>query len=715
MIREQHGLLKTDAEAQAFTARVKKTAEAALEAIWENESKLEREKNGSYQAQTDFVRMDVMVHYQDGELIPMIIEVNDHDSGGQIQIDELYPHNKGTHSREWVATAIDKARRYALKGKTIVMVGAGYEGKRFVFERARELGVKVVLVDRPGTWAEKLVSEFIPIKEGLSDEDAAKSALEELDARGLRAQVDGVTSVWEDDVPLTAKIAEELGTPYFSFSTAKIARNKSATNAVLKAAGMSAARSVNIPATRDDVRFQRALEEVRFPAVLKPASGAEAKLVIEVQNAEQARAAYEKILTEMPKIAAIDPAFIMEAGIDVVQFLDGPEVDVDVVVRDGKVIFDSVTDNWPTKRPYFLATGSNLPSRLKKKDQRALVGLAKQTVKALKLDNGVFHIEAKLTSEGPRIIEANARLGGTYVAQWVEAVWGVDLVKETLMAAAGIRGPVFKPAEPLKHLTGKFLIPDESGYLAKLDIADAARENRGFHDLRAFKKIGDRVDTPPNGNDRVGLLVAKGRDAKQADAALRELDDGVNVSLTAEAPGSDEYLQKRITTSPRGMKFAQFSKGEYKDEYAAKLKDMGVDVVSIRDPSREEIVSREENAGWYLQPRWVRWIRPVQTSEEFLADLSKSRRKSFRRLLRDNEDVPVEFKPLTPEDFEEWHPLYLKHVVGRKRAKWSGAGLSETGRTWAPCPWVSRRLTNTPRSALYPTPAISRSSTKRTN
>ena len=36
---------------------------------------------------------------------------------------------------------LQRARRDALKGKRIVIVGAGYEGKRPIFVRAKELGV----------------------------------------------------------------------------------------------------------------------------------------------------------------------------------------------------------------------------------------------------------------------------------------------------------------------------------------------------------------------------------------------------------------------------------------------------------------------------------------------------------------------------------------------------------------------------------------------
>lgn len=41
------------------------------------------------------------------------------------------------------------ARRDALDGKVIVFITAGYSGKRFIFERAKKLGIRSVIIDGP--------------------------------------------------------------------------------------------------------------------------------------------------------------------------------------------------------------------------------------------------------------------------------------------------------------------------------------------------------------------------------------------------------------------------------------------------------------------------------------------------------------------------------------------------------------------------------------
>ena len=47
----------------------------------------------------------------------------------------------------------------------------------------------------------------------------------------------------------------------------------------------------------------------------------------------------------------------MQADILLEAYLDGPEVDVDLVISQGQAVYGAITDNWPTIEPYFNETG----------------------------------------------------------------------------------------------------------------------------------------------------------------------------------------------------------------------------------------------------------------------------------------------------------------------------------------------------------------------
>ncbi|EER00506.1 ectonucleotide pyrophosphatase/phosphodiesterase, putative [Perkinsus marinus ATCC 50983] len=101
-----------------------------------------------------------------------------------------------------------------LRGSTIVFFGTGYPAKRFIYERAHDLGVNVVLVDEPDAWCKSLVEEgkvykFIPMNIMSPDQDRVVAdtvaALSELD------HVDGICTFYELALQTMARIGEELG------------------------------------------------------------------------------------------------------------------------------------------------------------------------------------------------------------------------------------------------------------------------------------------------------------------------------------------------------------------------------------------------------------------------------------------------------------------------------------------------------------------------
>ena len=46
-----------------------------------------------------------------------------------------------------------RLRRHVLRGAVVVFVTAGYSSKRFIFEKAKELGVRSVVIDGPDSWS----------------------------------------------------------------------------------------------------------------------------------------------------------------------------------------------------------------------------------------------------------------------------------------------------------------------------------------------------------------------------------------------------------------------------------------------------------------------------------------------------------------------------------------------------------------------------------
>jgi hypothetical protein len=92
-------------------------------------------------------------------------------------------------------------------------------------------------------------------------------------------------------------------------------------------------------------------------------------------------------------LCGFDGSQPLKCELMVEEYLDGTEVDIDVVLCDGKAVYNKVTDNWPTLEPWFNETGDNAPSLFEREKQLELEQLAEGTLKCLGFTTGVFHVE----------------------------------------------------------------------------------------------------------------------------------------------------------------------------------------------------------------------------------------------------------------------------------------------------------------------------------
>merc|ERR1719446_1927107 len=179
------------------------------------------------------------------------------------------------------------------------------------------------------------------------------------------------------------------------------ARNKHATRAALKAAGLPTPANTLITS---EAEIETAAATVGFPAVLKPVSGAASLGVMKVLSMEDLKKSFKETTDELRTLVVSSGALVKADGnngvdatnaIDMTmlleQYLDGPEVDIDVVMCNGEWRYAAVSDNGPTQEPYFNETWGVCPSLLPAVDQRALKELAVAATKCLGFTEGIFH------------------------------------------------------------------------------------------------------------------------------------------------------------------------------------------------------------------------------------------------------------------------------------------------------------------------------------
>jgi len=418
-----------------------------------------------------------------------------------------------------------------LLNKKLLVVNTGSSKKKFTLQILKNLGAKVVVINLQKNWATPYVDDWILAD--TSKHHQALSALEKYAAAAEPKPFDGVLTFWEDDVLLTSKIVDKyqlIGIPY---DIAKTARNKFLFRQFCRQNNLPAPQSLII---NSDSSLSQAAKSLSFPIVIKPTYGSSSSYVVKVNHPDDLKATYQYV----KKNLSLSVESALSDGFEIMaeEYIDGNEVDIDILLQNGKLKFYSISDNFKTKEPFFVETGQAIPSTLPENDQKALLALAENVLEKLGIYNGCIHFEAKVTRSGTVPIEVNLRMGGDEVHSFVKDAWGVDLVENAALIATGNFLNIKKPTSPRKYLAGKYYLPENSGILSKFYLDNKSFKDNQVQEFHFFKKIGEPVLAPPEGFEYLGWLTAAGDNALDAQENLDSAYQLVQYEIAKYDPSS---------------------------------------------------------------------------------------------------------------------------------------------------------------------------------
>ena len=429
-------------------------------------------------------------------------------------------------------------RRKLLRGANVLIVQGGYSGKGFIYQKLRDLEVNLYMMDGPDScWKHEVESglfeDFFEV-DFTENEMVYIRAMETVANSGII--FDGVTTYYEDAVPLAARIASALGVEVNPVEACDNARSKSITREVLKENDLPSPKFAKV-VCREDI--EPACKEVGFPAILKPSYGASSLGVYKVSNVDEVVTAFNKAL----EIMTPDQDAIWAQGTELLleEYYDGDEFDIDILLHEAEVVYAQVSDNWACCEPWFAETGTNCPSLYPQRKQEKLRQFAISCTLALGFKYGAFHVECKYTSRGPRLIEVNARMGGVSVRDCNLTAWGVDLVEEHMMSTLKIPIRPVIPKRPLRHLAEAAVNAPYSGHINSETWLERVRHLSCVRDIKYLAKVGDEVQGPESGLPTfiAEIVVVSEVSAEHAVKMMQKIVEEAEVPITATAPGSE--------------------------------------------------------------------------------------------------------------------------------------------------------------------------------
>ena len=378
--------------------------------------------------------------------------------------------------------------------KRVLVIGASILQMPAIL-KAKELGYYVATVDfNPKAIGIPYADEFYEVS--TIDTGAVAKVAKEFRA-------DGVMTL-ATDMPMrsVARAAEECGLPGISMDTAIKATDK---GEMIKAFEANGVEHPWYYIALDKNEFEGVKSKVKFPCIMKPTDNAGSRGVVLAHSLEELEREYSYTVGESRK-----------GGVIIEEYMEGPEVSVEVMTIDGEPHILQVTDKITTGAPHFVEMGHTQPSRLGYENVEKIKDLAARAVIAVGIQNGPAHVEIKLTKDGPKMVELGARMGGDCITtHLVPLSTGIDMVRSTIEIACGEKTdiePKFDKGSAIRYFK------TEHGIIKSISSVEEARNISGVKEISFVKDIGDQVGNIDSSVDRVGFVIAQGDSADEAEA-----------------------------------------------------------------------------------------------------------------------------------------------------------------------------------------------------
>ena len=353
------------------------------------------------------------------------------------------------------------------------------------------------------------------------DADAMTAA-----AREVPDEIAGILSYDEARIAATAVVAGRLGLPTSPAEAVRRCRDKWLTRQALAAAGVPQAVSVAVGSPAEALA---AATRIGYPVVLKPRNLAASFGVSRADSEAALSAAYDRArLVTLPEAPdRFDRDVLVE------EFLDGPEISVDAVVRDGRVEPLVVAHKETGYPPSFEETGHTVDAAdplLRDPELRSVLTAAHA---AVGYTTGTTHTELRRTPAGLKVIEINGRLGGDMIPLLGRLAAGVDL---NVVAAAVACGRPVDTARPGTAVAGiRFYYPDTDVTVAALEI-DRALLPEQVYEAVPLTGPGARVLLPPRGSaweSRLAHVIAVAGTPDELRAVLTDAAKAIGLEPAA--------------------------------------------------------------------------------------------------------------------------------------------------------------------------------------
>lgn len=381
-----------------------------------------------------------------------------------------------------------------LKGKRLLILGGSYLQLPAILE-AKSMGLITAVLDYDAGCLGKDLADQFYLASTYDQEAVLESAID--------FKADGIITLCTDwPMRSVAYSSEKLGLESISYATACRSTHKLDMIKQLEKEGVAHPHYISFNFNTQAIEDIQ--QRISLPCIIKPVDGSGSRGVILLKNVEDLEFALNYSASH-----STNGELLIE------EFMEGPEVSVEVLIQLSKPRVLAITDKKTTGYPHFVETQHTQPSRLTDHQKSLIKSLAIDACTALELTHGAAHVEIIFTKSGPKIVEVGPRMGGDFIAtHLVSLSTGVNFTQLVILNALGFN-PMMPPINNQAACI-KYIDRGEGMFLGVNNLTQVS-EIPGVIQCGVFLGSGTRVQDLHSSNDRLGYIIANAKTAEVAE------------------------------------------------------------------------------------------------------------------------------------------------------------------------------------------------------
>jgi len=411
------------------------------------------------------------------------------------------------------------AANSTLRDRVLVIAPHGsYRTAPFI-QAANKLNIDVLIASQ-GEYS--IVSDY---EQGLHiDFKDESSCIKTILAAAAQRAFSGIIGTDDTTTELAAKVAEKLSLPHNDPQAVKIAQRKDLARLSLKKSNAKIPQFDLLTTTKP---LSEQTVKVKFPAVIKPVALSASRGVIRVNDQIELQQAIKRIKTMLLEERQIDESIREILLLE--EFIPGKEVAIEGMLHHGELdvlaIFDKPD---PLDGPFFEETYYISPTSFSEKIQQQIKQTVLQSCQSYGLSEGPIHAECRVNERGVWILEVAARTIGGMCGRLLSLGTGHSLEELVLLHAMGQRVEM----KSLESAAGVLMIPiPGAGILKRVEGLLEAQRVPFISELSIEVREGYELVPLPEGNSYLGFIFAEAPSAEQAEQALRNAHDCLNIVI----------------------------------------------------------------------------------------------------------------------------------------------------------------------------------------